>query len=491
MSKHIMASDMITFLILVGIARVSGMCPFPCKCEISYSSVRHVTDCSNASLGKIPVFDVRTHELLACCNSISEVTEGTFSRQEMPEVEMIDLSSNRISMIERPSLAMFPNLQVLLLAKNRITWLPRDVFRDTPSLRSLDFSHNPLLSAPRLDIPLLQWLSISHCGLSKLPLDSFKLSPRLENIKLNHNEIQSIPAELFSGLKLLKYLHLEGNQLEVLHPDTFKANRNFYWLNISENMIKLPENDSFLNADELNLLDLGQCNLRFLPAESLSNLPKLTQLRLHGNNFLSLSNESFANLQALEYLELQDNQLLNLDFLSHLQNLTYLDVAYNELTTLDVDVFQNMTYLHTLYVSGNPLLCDCVTSDAINWCISRNIRTAYDDLDCLELLDCGREPQNFTDALMTSTTGRISDFQVASNPASSSTSEQKSCDVPLYLIVLLVIALCTIVSLTVALIVIQRRLRRQSPKNILFKIISPSRSVDSETFLHSLDSEVI
>jgi hypothetical protein len=80
----------------------------------------------------------------------------------------------------------------------------------------------------------------------------------------------------------------------------------------------------------------------------------LSRLDISRSNISSLSVETLANVSALELL----------------------DLTYNELETVDINILRTLPKLSTLYPNGNPLQCDCQLQEVWRWCEDRNIQTA-------------------------------------------------------------------------------------------------------------------
>ena len=82
--------------------------------------------------------------------------------------------------------------------------------------------------------------------------------------------------------------------------------------------------------------------------------------------------ELFHPLSVLQTLDLSRNQLRSVDFLSE-SNLTQLQTLIlhnNDLSVINVSVFEALPSLRFLDLSENPFFCDCSNTDFIVWAVS-------------------------------------------------------------------------------------------------------------------------
>jgi tachykinin-like receptor len=152
----------------------------------------------------------------------------------------------------------------------------------------------------------------------------------LEILILRGNRIEHVDRDMFNGLFVLEYLDLSENKLQYLHPETFVRLYNVEKLYFNNNPdIKIPTDRNFIKSLSLSHLDISHCNVN------------------------SVSLETFANVSALEWL----------------------DLSYNNLRTVDINILRALPKLSTLYLYGNPLHCDCQLKEVWRWCVVHNIET--------------------------------------------------------------------------------------------------------------------
>jgi len=209
-----------------------------------------------------------------------------------------------------------------------------ETFANVSALEVLDLSYNNLriLDINILKVlPKLSLLKFERNEISEIMPGTFdKISP-LEYLDLDHNRIKHLESDTFNVLVNLKYIHLQGNQLQYLHPDTFIGLPKLQSLLLSKNSgLQIPIYRHFINSHSLKHLGISGCNVS------------------------SVSVETFANVTALEWL----------------------DLSYNNLRSLDVNILRALPTLSAMYLNGNPLQCDCQLREVWRWCQDHNIQTA-------------------------------------------------------------------------------------------------------------------
>ncbi len=172
--------------------------------------------------------------------------------------------------------------------------------------------------------------------LTDLIEESFSHYTHLQNLDLSMNEIQTIAPGAFTGLTNLTNLVLKRNKLEAL------------------------ASGAFTGAHSLEILDLSLNNITLIQPGTFNGLSNLKMLLLQGNHIQVINRGALFGLQSLNKLTLQNNQIHYLnprifDGMSHLRSLS---LSNNQLTSLPDFTFLLPT-LKDLWLSGNPITCDC------------------------------------------------------------------------------------------------------------------------------------
>ncbi|XP_059161256.1 toll-like receptor 4 [Physella acuta] len=157
------------------------------------------------------------------------------------------------------------------------------------------------------------------------------------------------------GLTNIKAFILSGNELTVI-------NRTF-----------------FDTMPSLETLDLSSCQLsgQFMTESGgrlFQNLQYLKQLDLSFNQLAFLSPEIFANNVNLKELFLAGNRFRKIPFsLKNTPRLSILDMRFNELTRLPVEIRNNLDQIFkenkefSFYLEGNVLSCGCHDIQFLQW----------------------------------------------------------------------------------------------------------------------------
>jgi hypothetical protein len=140
-----------------------------------------------------------------------------------------------------------------------------------------------------------------------------------------------LDVDVFRGLVNLKYIDLSSNKFQYLHLDTFVGLPSLEQLYLAENPdLRIPTDRQFANSHSLSSLGIAVSNVN------------------------SVSVETFANVTALELL----------------------DLSYNNLSIVDINILKALPKLSALHLYGNPLQCDCQLQEVWRWCQDHNIQTA-------------------------------------------------------------------------------------------------------------------
>jgi hypothetical protein len=181
-------------------------------------------------------------------------------------------------------------------------------------------------------LPKLTQLAISRTEITEIIPGTFENLSNLERLSLSYNKFQHLDSDVFSGLINLKQISFLGSKLKYLHSDTFLGLPNIKHIDLyNSRQLQIPTDRPFIASHSLSKLEISDCNIS------------------------SLSVETFANVSALEWL----------------------DLKYNKLKTLDINILTALPKLSVLYVHGNRLQCDCHLQEVWRLCEDRNITTNY------------------------------------------------------------------------------------------------------------------
>ncbi|XP_068615601.1 toll-like receptor 21 [Brachionichthys hirsutus] len=194
-------------------------------------------------------------------------------------------------------------------------------------------------------------LTITINPVRHIPNGSFVHLPNLQDIRIDHNYLNTIDHLAFRSLHHLKSLNLSYNYISDLSPSLFNDLHSLEFLSLTNNKLKQLPEGIFSNVLNLQSLIIRK---NFLTSFSgivatVSHLKNLTTLDLCFNNLTSLnhSNESLPN--SLTKLFLCRNALSTLGCeYSSLKFIQILDLSYN--FKLPTAAFHGVDLRHVNYL---------------------------------------------------------------------------------------------------------------------------------------------
>ncbi|KAK5649920.1 hypothetical protein RI129_000949 [Pyrocoelia pectoralis] len=269
-------------------------------------------------------------------NRIGILKKSIFHNQKA--LERIDLSYNLISSIEGGSLESLEHLRMLKLTHNRLTTFNSDVFHGAYNLELLDLSENLI---------------------TEFPEPAIKIFEGLRHLNLSSNLIQSLENNMFTSLVNLYVLDLSRNSIANIVPGTFLGLKQLRTLDISVNSLRTIEDDAFEGLDNLETLRLKDNNILLIPASAVGRLPHLNTLELDYNRVAALSADILKSIaDQVTRLVIAKNVVRELPpaTFQYFQQLRYLDLTRNLITTLNSDAFVGIeTTLKELHLSQNKI----------------------------------------------------------------------------------------------------------------------------------------
>ena len=289
-------------------------------------------------------------------NEISEIIPGTF--ENMNSLEYLNIGGNRIEHLDSDVFSGLVNLKHVDLSSNELQYLNPDMFLGLRNLQNLSLCSSSLLQIPTdrnfINSPSLSRLEISYTGLRSVTAEIFATVRNLRELLMVRNLISDIIPGAFENMNSLEYLSFEINSLEHLDSDMFSGLVNLKHIDLSYNKIQYIHPDTFLGLPNIHKVILKANSALQIPTNrNFVNSPSLSQLSISQCSVNSVSVETFANVSALELL----------------------DLSYNELWTVDINILRALPKLSTLSLHGNPLHCDCQLQEVWRWCKDRNIQT--------------------------------------------------------------------------------------------------------------------
>ncbi|XP_053312594.1 trophoblast glycoprotein-like [Spea bombifrons] len=148
----------------------------------------------------------------------------------------------------------------------------------------------------------------------------------------------------------LTALTLTYNRIQTIEPSAFEDLPNLITLDLSYNVLSTIANDAFAGQTQLQVLKLNQALLgtaqkQFVNSQWIKHLKGLRTLEVAGNGLQSFPRS-----------------------VQNLENLRVLNIGNNSIQRIDEETVLFLKRLHILvYLSPNPLICDCKLSEMISW----------------------------------------------------------------------------------------------------------------------------
>ncbi|CAJ0585332.1 unnamed protein product, partial [Mesorhabditis spiculigera] len=308
----------------------------------------------------------------------------------LENVEILDLSDNKIYNISKEDLAKKAHLRYLDLSANFINYAEEDAFAGLESLeelllcehnfmnetvweeveklkklKSLDLSRaDGIFTVPTdhlAKLPNLETLKLSGCSIETIEAGSFNVAPKLEQLDLRVNLIENVSAFAFDGLTNLKRLSLAGNYIKTIEAVTFDGLDSLEELDLGWNELKQFPNDTF-NPVAKSLVKLNLRHNRLNDVSNITGLRNLREINLSESEYLlELPEAVFRDLPSLEILDISRGNLTRLNpkaFSDGGKKLKTLKLEKSQLSTIDAGILESLPSLEFLDISGNPYRCD-------------------------------------------------------------------------------------------------------------------------------------
>ena len=328
------------------------------------------------------------------------------------KLDRLFLNDNEITSLDRDTFTETPMLNILNLAHNALTYLPSELFNGLSNLEYLFLNNNKItLLGVNLvnDNMKLMWLVLHRNSLSLLPYElfhglnllhvvhlernhilsfgegMFKNTTNLYTLNLAKNVLSNLPDEFLKGLTKLDNLDLHGNQIYYLKAGLFQDTLNLHSLVLDDNKLAMLPDGLFQKLTKLRILSLRRNRLTSLPSTIFASLTSLESLFLQDNymttihhhilhglkglRHLNLSNayidildfDLFQDIRKLELLDVSGNKLQSIPNINKLNQLTFINLQDNPLTTVTNETFSNISK-HAYMIVSQPEICECYVS---------------------------------------------------------------------------------------------------------------------------------
>ncbi|KAG9259676.1 toll-like receptor 3 [Astyanax mexicanus] len=259
-----------------------------------------------------------------------------------PDISTLDMSHNRLKVLDPGALSRYPSLEHLDVSYNSIMGLGPGLCDALPRLQHLSVQRNQVLHLTATE--LRNCSRLTHLDLSdnrlKLIGEPFSVLKSLTWLDVSRNKLITAGLGTKPQLPSLVTLILSGNDFTTLKTDDFSflsSSPSFRVLGLSSLPLKQVEHGCFKPVSALTDLVLDGCNLNTL-------LTKVCD---------ELSDTSVRNLTLRSTLQ---TVLKNITFKGLLKtNLTMLDLSNNKISKIDDGTFQWLPSLESLSLENNNI----------------------------------------------------------------------------------------------------------------------------------------
>ncbi|XP_046821563.1 uncharacterized protein LOC124425357 [Vespa crabro] len=247
--------------------------------------------------------------------NVGEVRLGPHALKSrgLQQLGNIKITDTRIVYIDRTAFDGISFLFSVNLTRNALQDIHPQTFQNNSQLSLLTISGNPLRYGQYFkgtkhylfDAPTVTELVFSNNGLPKLPRTAFQKMQSLEYINLSRNRLKEIEKTLFDPLNNLLEVDLSNNLLNEIPIELFN-NNSLETLRVSGNNLSTLAN---IRASELTTLEAARNKIKVIAKDDLSGVPLLEQFIVSSNGMKRIHQHAFMNLDQLTYLDVSDNKL--------------------------------------------------------------------------------------------------------------------------------------------------------------------------------------
>ncbi len=234
-------------------------------------------------------------------NNIHKIEGSAF--QECNDLETLLLPNNKLSEETTTANSLFglSKLKYLYLQANEFTRLPNLFHVNVPELERLDFSKNRITTiewSSFNSLHSLKFLHLQNNEISVLTDKHFWVLKNLEYLELMENRLTTLSNGLFSDLGKLVHLNVNWNNISEIQKDAFSGLNNLKVLSIEHNKLQILRPGDFAHLTSLNELSIGYNYFQALEPGTLPpTINKLSLVFSHG--LRTLENGSLAGMPAL------------------------------------------------------------------------------------------------------------------------------------------------------------------------------------------------
>ena len=324
------------FAVSVGTNAPSSMSSFGERCTLKWDQTEAY--CQGKQLPEVPEDLLQSiRALFLSHNNINTLRNTSF--QPYRFLDILDISFNKIHIIELGTLFTLKNLVELNLATNPGIIIPNgNVFRYAGQL---------------------VYLNAESCRLQTFPSGAFKWFGELRDLRLYNNQISFINVTTCNAEMKLNLSH---NRIKVLKRDMFEISCHVDCLDLSGNPIQIVDPKLMGSLSVSTLIiggeSLASVILRYLLVSiARSKIAVLVIKHTHLCGLMSSICWTELHNSSLYKLELQSNKLhLYSGVFSNVSSVVDFHIQNSEIETLEPDYFEGMDALRILRLTNDIII---------------------------------------------------------------------------------------------------------------------------------------
>ncbi|KAJ8026681.1 Chondroadherin-like protein [Holothuria leucospilota] len=373
-------------ILLCDIGLYAQSCPEQCVCRFS-------TVTCDGRISVVTTFPQFKSEnwirIVQVVNTnITSLQDGDIILPTVPRLIDVSLYSKLQNSLQNIHTLTIPRLIEVSLYSNGIVTLNNSIFVNNTLITKLKLQNNKLQSVPSIalekylkyissDFNVIQeihpnafnkldnltYLHLSFNNISKISFEGLQNS--LQNVRtltIQNNSLLDIRRADRSFLSCQCRLYLESNLLSYLQNFSLVGFPNLVYLNLKSNVIIRMDASAFGSSEHpLVTFVLENNNLEDIPVLLFRNLPNLRIINLKNNKIKAVAREAFLHNKWLERLDLSYNSIhwCNALSLQGLTRLNSLDLDFNNLTNIPVEMLEGSSSQCFFSLYGNDWICDC------------------------------------------------------------------------------------------------------------------------------------
>lgn len=287
--------------------------------------------------------------------------------------------NSSLSQLPEKMFASYPNVKVLDASRLVVEQIHPSAFFDVKSWDSIDISKNSVktVSARTFATMQIKSLDLSQNLIESIDETAF-LNAEIEKINLSFNKLKSIT--FLNSFNYFNLVQLQSNSLEsfgnievkkdgwLSRRGIFNEEAEYPKIYLQNNKFKKFECTSSIRINSLALeenptltdVDLNECAIDEIDVSNCENLNEMT----FNDNLLvfTAKNVKFNQIEMNDVTSLKTLSLANssitramFDYISKMENLTFLDLSYIPLGPLNISTFAKLKSLQFLYLKATNI----------------------------------------------------------------------------------------------------------------------------------------